>query len=145
MKWLKYISIYTAVKYILIKLQSQDDNHAQADDNHAKADDRKVYLYSMEQRCYERIKVYIFIYNTVKYILIKLQCQGDNHAQADDNHVKADDHRKVDLYSMEQRCYEMIEVCLYLMPKHISWSNYNLRATTTPKVTTTTPQPMQKL
>ena len=40
---------------------------------------------------------------------MKLQSQGDNHAQADYNNAKADD-RQVDLYSMEQRCYEMIEV-----------------------------------
>ncbi len=100
-----------------MKLQSQGDNHAQAEYNNAKGDDhRKVDLYSMERRCYEMIEVYLYIYNTVKYILIKLQSQGDNHTQADDNHVKADDHRKVDLCSMEQRCYERIEVCLYLMP-----------------------------
>ncbi len=47
---------------MLIKLQSQgDDNHAQADYNHIKADNRKVNLYSMEQRCYERIEVYLYI------------------------------------------------------------------------------------
>jgi hypothetical protein len=51
MQGLKFISLYNAVKYSLIKLQSQaDDNHAQADYNHAKADDLKVHLYSMEQR-----------------------------------------------------------------------------------------------
>ena len=55
------ISIHPAVKYILIKLQSQGDNHAQADYNHTKADNRKVNLYSMEQRCYERIEVYLYI------------------------------------------------------------------------------------
>ena len=112
------MSIYNAVTYILIQLQSQsDDNHAQADDNHAKADDhRKVDLYSMEQRCYEMIEVwlkYISIYTAVKYVLIKLQSQGDNHAQADDNHATAD-YRKVALHSMEQRCYARIEVYLYI-------------------------------
>jgi hypothetical protein len=35
-------SIYHAVKYILIQLQSQGDNHAQADYNHTRADNRKV-------------------------------------------------------------------------------------------------------
>jgi hypothetical protein len=62
MQGLKYIFVYNAVKYILIKLPSQaDDNHAQADYNHAKADDREVDLYSMEQRCYARIEVYLCI------------------------------------------------------------------------------------
>ncbi len=47
---------------MLIKLPSQgDDNHAQADYNHTKADNRKVNLYSMEQRCYARIEVYLYI------------------------------------------------------------------------------------
>jgi hypothetical protein len=51
MQGLKFISIYNAVKYSLIKLPSQaDDNHVQADYNHAEADDRKVGLYSREQR-----------------------------------------------------------------------------------------------
>jgi hypothetical protein len=57
---------------------------------------------------------YISIYNAVKCSLIKLLSQADDkHAQADDNHVKADD-RKVDLYSMEQRYDERIEVYLYI-------------------------------
>ncbi len=62
MQGLKFISLYNAVKYSLIKLPSQaDDNHVQADDNHAKADDRKVGLYSMEQRWDARIEVYLYI------------------------------------------------------------------------------------
>jgi hypothetical protein len=61
MQGLKYIFVYNAVKYNLIKLQSQGDNHAQADYNHAKADDRKVDLYSVEQRCDARIEAYLCI------------------------------------------------------------------------------------
>jgi hypothetical protein len=62
MQGLKFISIYNAVKYSLIKLPSQaDDNHVQADYNHAEADDRKVGLYSREQRWDERIEVHLFI------------------------------------------------------------------------------------
>ena len=39
-----------------------------------------------------------------------MKSQGDdNHATADDNHATADD-RKVDLYSIEYRCYGRIEV-----------------------------------
>ena len=106
------ISVYNAVKYILIKLPSQGDNHAQADYNHTKAHDRKVNLYSMEQRCYAQRLKYISIYNAVECILIKLQSQADdNHVQADYNHAKADD-RKVDLYSIKQRCDARIEVYL---------------------------------
>ena len=57
---------------------------------------------------------YISIYNAVKCTLIKLLSQADdNHAQADDNHATAD-HRKVDLYSMEQRYYARIEVYPYI-------------------------------
>jgi hypothetical protein len=42
---------------------------------------------------------YIFVYNAVKCILIKLPSQADdNYAQADYDHAKADD-REVDLYS----------------------------------------------
>jgi hypothetical protein len=60
---------------------------------------------------------YISTYNAVKCSLIKLLSQADdNHAQADYNHDKADD-RKVDLYSMEQRCDEMIRVSLNIIPK----------------------------
>ncbi len=96
------ISIYNSFKYILIKLQPQGDNHAQAAHNHVKANDCKVDLYSMEQRCYERI-VIKYTRNAVKYSLIKLPSQADhNHGQADDNNAKADD-RKVNLYSIEQR------------------------------------------
>jgi hypothetical protein len=62
MQGLKFISIYNAVKYSLIKLQSQaDDNNGQTDDNHTKADDRKVDLYSMEQICDARIEVHLSI------------------------------------------------------------------------------------
>jgi hypothetical protein len=61
MQGLKYISVYNAVKCTLIKLPSQGDNHTQADYNHAKADYRKVDLYSMEQRGYARIEVYLYI------------------------------------------------------------------------------------
>jgi hypothetical protein len=50
---------------------------------------------------FERIEAYLC--NAVKYILIKLPSQGDNHAQADYNHA-TDDDCKVDLYSMEHRC-----------------------------------------
>jgi hypothetical protein len=57
---------------------------------------------------------HIFVYNAVKYILIKLPSQADDkHAQADYDHAKADD-REVDLYSMEQRYDERIEVYLYI-------------------------------
>jgi hypothetical protein len=159
------MSIYNAVKNILIKLQSQGDNHTQAAYNHAKADDCKVDLYSMEQRCLRIEVIYtrnvvkyksdqitisgrsqprpsrrqqrqsrqpqgervfnwtkelwkdwsISRHNAVKNILMKLQSQGDNHAQADYNHAKADD-RKVNVYSIEQRCYERIEVYLDIVP-----------------------------
>ena len=61
MKGLKYVSMYNVLKSSLIKLPSQGDNHAQADDNHATADYRKVALHSMEQRCYARIEVYLYI------------------------------------------------------------------------------------
>ncbi len=50
---------------------------------------------------------------------MKLQPQGDNHAQADYNHAKADD-RKVNVYSIEQRSYERIEVYLDIVPSKIS-------------------------
>ncbi len=59
--------------------------------------------------------VEVYLDSAVKYSLIKLQSQGDNHTQADYNHAKAD-HRKVNVYSIEQRCYEKIEVCLYTIP-----------------------------
>jgi hypothetical protein len=159
------ISRHNAVKNILIKLQSQGDNHAQADYNHAKAEDCKVDLYSMEQRCLRIEVIYtrnaveyksdqitisgrsqprpsrrqqhqsrqpegervfnwtkelwkdwsISRHNAVKNILMKLQSQADNHAQADYNHAKADN-RKVNVYSIEQRCYERIEVYLDIVP-----------------------------
>jgi hypothetical protein len=94
------ISLYIAVNYILIKFQSQGNNHARNDDKYDTADDCKVDLYAIENDVMNGLK-YMHL-NSVRYSLIKLPPQGDdNHIQPDDKHSTADD-RKVDLYSIEK-------------------------------------------
>ena len=58
----------------------------------------------------------MYIYNSVKYSLIKLPPQGDDHhAQADDKHATADDNHttadycKVDLYSIEKDSVKVLK------------------------------------